>query len=78
MKDLKAQANKAKRDARKLKKVQALQKENEEKEKIRQKKLKEKEETNPYWWKQLEECNFQIKLRMRVQCSKILYTYGRS
>ena len=43
LKDLKAQANKVKRDARKLKKVQALQKENEEKEKIKQKKVKEKE-----------------------------------
>ena len=45
LKDLKAQANKVKRDARKLKKVQALQKENEEKEKIKQKKVKEREET---------------------------------
>ena len=71
LKDLKAQANKVKRDARKLKKVQALQKENEEKEKIKQKKVKEKEETKK---KMIEEAKKKYEKELRaVACDCTCY-----
>ena len=53
LKDVKAQANKIKRDARKLKEVRALEKANAEKEKARQRKIKEKQEAQK---KKIEEC----------------------
>jgi len=53
LKDVKAQANKIKRDAKKLKEVRALEKANAEKEKARQRKIKEKQEAQK---KKIEEC----------------------
>ena len=71
LKDLKAQVNKVKRDARKLKKVQALQKENEEKERIKQKKVKEKEETKK---KMIEEAKKKYEKDLRaVACDCTCY-----